>query len=133
MVFNRGSRRYVNLDYFLSLAISILTSFSLFVAIIIACLASFRALFTQQNRSRRVQTVKDISGPITVQGKKAKLSVALQLSDTASIATDSVGNPFPHINDDTTSDVSDTPGSQDVPIQRQVIVSSHADGPLEIV
>lgn len=120
-------------NIFLSVAMLILMCFSISTAIIVACLASFRALFTQQDRSQRIQEVKDISGPITLQGNKAKAAVALRDLYTASTSMDSASNPSPHVNDDTSSDVNLTPCSQQTLVQRDFVVVSNVDCPHEVV
>lgn len=49
-----------------------------------ASLASFRALFTQQDRSQRIPEVKDNSGRTPLHGNKTKSSSALRIMVTTS-------------------------------------------------
>ena len=109
--------------------ISILTCCAISLAIIVACIASFRALFTQQDRSQRVAEVNKISND----SKKTKSSVALRLMKTASNVLRLGSKSSRHSDDDASSDQNLKPSSTNIFVQQDFEVVSNSERPHEVV
>lgn len=98
-----------------------------------ACLASSRALFTQQDRFQRIPEAKRISGRAPLQGNRAESSVALGFMETTSTIISSMNTLSPHLKQDTSSDTKLKIPSKGVLVQRDIDVVSNVKSPDDVV
>ncbi|MCJ1466041.1 hypothetical protein MMC07_004660 [Pseudocyphellaria aurata] len=68
------------------------------VAMIIACLASFRALFTQQSKSQRVPQVKGYTGRTLLRNSKTKPSFGLGSIEKGSTVVNTINTSSSRLN-----------------------------------
>lgn len=109
------------------------SSIEVTVAIIVACLASFRALFIQQDRSQRIPEVKGVSDRTKLHGNKTKSFVALWVIEKTSTIISSLNKWSRPVNDDASPDQNLATSSEVVHVQRDFDVVSNVKRPCEVV
>lgn len=98
-----------------------------------ACLASFRALFIQQDRSQRIPEVKGVSDRTKLHGNKTKSFVALWVIEKTSTIISSLNKWSRPVNDDASPDQNLATSSEVVHVQRDFDVVSNVKRPCEVV
>lgn len=105
--------------------------FSFLTAILVACLASFRAIFTQQDRSQRIPEVKGTSGRTPLNGNKTKSSLALRFMETTSPIINSSIKSSRDVKEGSESSKNLTTLSEAVHVRRDFDVESNVESPHE--